>query len=591
MEQSLITISIVFLMTAVSIVPLFKKLGLGTVLGYLTAGALLGPWGFKVVSDVDKILHFSEFGVVILLFLIGLELKPQRLWVMRKPIFGYGSVQVFFTTALIFGVCRALGLPSTSSLIVGLGLSLSSTAFAIQMLTEKNLIQSQFGRLSFSILLFQDIIAIPVLALIPLLASDSFELSPSQLLSALQVLAVLAAIIICGRYVLKPILRYVANTRAREIFTAASLLLILGVSYLMLSLELSMALGSFLAGVVLSDSEYRHQLEADMEPFKGLLLGLFFMSIGMTVNFGVLGQNTLLISLLLFLLVFGKFIVIYALGKKYDLSNNSSINMGLTLCQGGEFAFVVFGLASQFNIINQTTTDILFVLVTLSMPASSLIFLAHEKLVTPRLNKRADQEFDSLPDHAPVIIAGFGRVGQIPGRLLRHLNIDFTALELDAEQVHTVRKFGNTIYYGDASRIDLLESAGAEKAKVFILAIDDVEASLRTAEIVRERFPHLKVFARARNRDHTFKLMELGITNIWRETFYSSLDMSRAIFKELGHSEEKIEKTFKLFVEHDQKMLSEQFKVYKDESQLITQSKLGTQQLTDVLRADENQDV
>lgn len=591
MEQSLITISIVFLMTAVSIVPLFKKLGLGTVLGYLTAGALLGPWGFKVVSDVDKILHFSEFGVVILLFLIGLELKPQRLWVMRKPIFGYGSVQVFFTTALIFGVCRALGLSSTSSLIVGLGLSLSSTAFAIQMLTEKNLIQSQFGRLSFSILLFQDIIAIPVLALIPLLASDSFELSPSQLLSALQVLAVLAAIIICGRYVLKPILRYVANTRAREIFTAASLLLILGVSYLMLSLELSMALGSFLAGVVLSDSEYRHQLEADMEPFKGLLLGLFFMSIGMTVNFGVLGQNTLLISLLLFLLVFGKFIVIYALGKKYDLSNNSSINMGLTLCQGGEFAFVVFGLASQFNIINQTTTDILFVLVTLSMPASSLIFLAHEKLVTPRLNKRADQEFDSLPDHAPVIIAGFGRVGQIPGRLLRHLNIDFTALELDAEQVHTVRKFGNTIYYGDASRIDLLESAGAEKAKVFILAIDDVEASLRTAEIVRERFPHLKVFARARNRDHTFKLMELGITNIWRETFYSSLDMSRAIFKELGHSEEKIEKTFKLFVEHDQKMLSEQFKVYKDESQLITQSKLGTQQLTDVLRADENQDV
>ncbi len=591
MEQSLITISIVFLMTAVSIVPLFKKLGLGTVLGYLTAGALLGPWGFKVVSDVDKILHFSEFGVVILLFLIGLELKPQRLWVMRKPIFGYGSVQVFFTTALIFGVCRALGLSSTSSLIIGLGLSLSSTAFAIQMLTEKNLIQSQFGRLSFSILLFQDIIAIPVLALIPLLASDSFELSPSQLLSALQVLAVLAAIIICGRYVLKPILRYVANTRAREIFTAASLLLILGVSYLMLSLELSMALGSFLAGVVLSDSEYRHQLEADMEPFKGLLLGLFFMSIGMTVNFGVLGQNTLLISLLLFLLVFGKFIVIYALGKKYDLSNNSSINMGLTLCQGGEFAFVVFGLASQFNIINQTTTDILFVLVTLSMPASSLIFLAHEKLVTPRLNKRADQEFDSLPDHAPVIIAGFGRVGQIPGRLLRHLNIDFTALELDAEQVHTVRKFGNTIYYGDASRIDLLESAGAEKAKVFILAIDDVEASLRTAEIVRERFPHLKVFARARNRDHTFKLMELGITNIWRETFYSSLDMSRAIFKELGHSEEKIEKTFKLFVEHDQKMLSEQFKVYKDESQLITQSKLGTQQLTDVLRADENQDV
>lgn len=589
MEQSLITISIVFLITAVSIVPLFKKLGLGTVLGYLTSGALLGPWGFKIVSDVDNILHFSEFGVVILLFLIGLELKPQRLWVMRKPIFGYGSVQVFFTAALIFGVCTALGLPITSSLVIGLGLSLSSTAFAIQMLTEKNLIQSQFGRLSFSILLFQDIVAIPILALIPLLANDKFEFSPSQLLSAAQVLAVLAAVIVCGRYALKPILRYIANTRAREIFTAAALLLILGVSYLMLSLELSMALGSFLAGVVLSDSEYRHQLEADMEPFKGLLLGLFFMSIGMTVNFGVLSQNSALISLLLLILVLGKFIVVFGLGKKYELSNNSSINMGFTLCQGGEFAFVVFGLASQFNVINQSTTDILFVLVTLSMPASSLVFLAHEKLISPRLNKKTEKEFDAVPDHSPVIIAGFGRVGQIPGRLLRHLNFDFTALELDAEQVNTVRKFGNTIYYGDASRIDLLESAGADKAKIFILAIDDVESSLRIAEIVRERFPHIKIFARARNRDHAFKLMELGVTDIWRETFYSSLEMSKAVFKELGLSDEKIEKTFKLFVEHDKKMLMDQFKVYNDESQLIAQSKLGTQQLTDVLRADENQ--
>jgi monovalent cation:proton antiporter-2 (CPA2) family protein len=589
MDNSLLKLGIIFLTAAVTIVPLFKRMGLGSVLGYLAAGSIIGPWGLKFFSNAESIIHVAEFGVVILLFLIGLELKPSRLWVMRKAVFGLGGAQVLLTTLAIFPLTLILGLSLTSSIIVGISFSLSSTAFAIQLMAEKKQLNTQFGRSAFAVLLFQDIAAIPVLAMIPFLAMEKMEFTSHSFIKVAAVFGILGALILGGKFVLKPLFRIAANTRTREIFTAASLLVILAVSYLMYSIELSMALGSFIAGLLLSDSEYRHQIETDLEPFKGLLLGLFFIGVGMSVDYGLIGEQPGFIVSALIIYFIIKFSILFGLGKFSKLNNLSSQNLALSLSQGGEFAFVLLGLAMQNKLIDSTTNNISTIIITLSMVLTSLFSTLLDKLQTLSKNKKS-LEFDKIEDiHAPVIIAGFGRVGQVAGRILRVLGIDFTALELDAEQVDAVRRFGYKIYYGDASRLDLLETAGASKAKVLILALDEMDESLKVAEIVKEHFPNLKVLARARNREHVFRLRDHGVEHIWRETWSSSVKMARSMLSELGFPSEKIEKVISSFEENDLTLLNEQYEVYNDERHLIDKSKAAVAQLTQLLNEDEKQ--
>jgi monovalent cation:proton antiporter-2 (CPA2) family protein len=575
----------VFLATAVIIVPIFRRIGLGSVLGYLAAGSLLGPWGFRVVSDVKSILEFSELGVVFLLFVIGLELQPSRLWAMRRAVFGLGSAQLLLTSLILVLIGKTLGLSFAVATVAALALSLSSTAFTLQALAERKALNTSYGRASFAILLFQDLAVIPILGIIPLLGGEEI-LAKEFFFSLLKVILVIATISIGGRYLLRPGLRLVASARVKEVFVAATLLVVLGAALIMDSAGLSMALGTFLAGVLLADSEYRHELETDIEPFKGLLLGLFFMAIGMSVDYGIVLQKPLflLATTLGFMTV--KVIVVYFLGRTAKFSHESATNMAMALPQGGEFAFVLFGVATKNKLFGNDVADFLVVAVTLSMALAPLLMALNEKFLCKGIN-RGKEVYDAIPDEGnPVIIAGFGRFGQITGRLLRAKGIGFTALEQDPEQVHLVRRFGGVIYYGDASRLDLLEMAGTAKAKVFVLAIDDVEASLQTARVVKARFPHLQIFARARNRQHVFDLMKIGVQVIFRETFGSGLEMAHKVLLSLGMSEEKAEISIKKFREHDEQSILEQFPHSSDETQLINHSKQSTQQLAELFKTD-----
>ena len=575
--------ALIYLTAAVFAVPISKFLGLGSVLGYLVAGSIIGPWGFRFISDAQSTVHFAELGVVFLLFVIGLELKPSRLWSLRRAVFGMGAGQVGLS-GLIFGLMAySMGTDPVASGIIGIGLSLSSTAFALQLMGERNQLSTPFGQTSFAILLFQDLAVIPLLAALPLLAKTS---TGPVMASPLIIVGVILGIAFGGRYVLKPIFRGIAYARTKEIFTAASLLLVLGIAALMNAIGLSMALGAFLAGVVLADSEYRHELEADIEPFKGLLLGLFFISVGMTVDYGLLASQTFTVVAGAFLLIAVKMVVLYGLGRVGKLGNESSLNMAATISQGGEFAFVLFGIGAESGLIPTATSGLLVLIVTLSMAFTPLVLALHNRFLLPRL-RPAKPPYDNVKDdHNQVIIAGYGRVGQIPARVLKLEDFDFTALEHDPEHVSTVLKYGVKIYYGDASRLDLLEAAGAKRAKVFILAIDDVEGSVRTAEIVRTHFPHLKIFARARNRSHAYRLIELGITLIYRETFATSLEMARDVLKALDFTQEEADESVRCFRVHDERMLMEAHKIHKDEQALINFSKKSAEELLDLFRGD-----
>lgn len=582
-EHSFLQEALVYLTAAVFAVPLSKFLGLGSVLGYLVAGSLIGPWGFGFIRDTQSTVHFAELGVVFLLFVIGLELKPSRLWALRKAVFGMGAGQVG-ATGLIFGlVASVAGLEPVAATIVGIGLSLSSTAFALQLMGERNQLSTPFGQTSFAILLFQDLAVIPLLAALPLLAKTT---AGPAMASPVVIGSVILGIAFGGRYILKPIFRGIAYARTKEIFTAASLLLVLGIAALMNAIGLSAALGSFLAGVVLADSEYRHELEADIEPFKGLLLGLFFISVGMTVDYGLFANHTGMVIGGALGLIAVKMIVLYALGRVGKLGNESSINMAVTISQGGEFAFVLFGIGAEGGLIPSATSGLLVLIVTISMAITPLLLALHDRFLVPRL-RPAKPPYEKVRDeNNQVIIAGYGRVGQIPARILKLEEFDFTALEHDPEHVSTVLKYGVKIYYGDASRLDLLEAAGAKSAKVFILAIDDVEGSVRTAEMVRRHFPHLKIFARARNRQHAYRLIELGITLIYRETFGTSLEMARDVLKALDFTQEEADESVRCFRMHDERMLREAHKIHKDEQALINFSKKSTEELMELFRAD-----
>ena len=590
--MGLLSEAAIFLAAAVVTVPLFRRFRLGAVLGYLAAGVVIGPWCLKFVTEVENIMHFAELGVVLLLFVIGLELQPSRLWVLRRSVFGLGSAQVLITGAVLGAIALAFGMTVLSAVVVGLGLAMSSTAFVLQILAEKGQLTARHGRSSFAILLFQDLAVIPLLALIPLLGAGDMDLSGrSPWLAALTAIGVIVAVVVGGRFLLRPILQAIAVSGIREIFTAAALLVVIGTSLLMTSVGLSMSLGAFLAGVLLADSEYRHELEADIEPFKGLLLGLFFISVGMSADlglivshpFGIVGATAALMAV--------KAAILLGIGRLSGHSWHSSRGLAVALCQGGEFAFVLFGLAADSGIMGRTLTDSLVIVVTLSMALTPLAFVLNDVAIARWLRKPVEEKFDKIDaGENRVIIAGFGRVGQIVGRLLRAKRIPFTALDKSAAQVESVRRFGSRAYYGDASRLDMLLAAKADKAEILVLAIDDVESSLRTAETAKKNFPNLRIYARARNRFHAYRLMDIGVDYLIRETYVSSLELTQQVLRGLGLTEWEAQDAVATFRHHDEQFLTRQHAVYHDETQLIQSSKEAVQELESLLQSDSETD-
>lgn len=569
-QPNLMLQATLFLGAALLLVPLGKRFGISTVLGYLVTGLILGPSVLDVAGDAENLMHFSEFGVVMLLFVIGLELQPSRLWALRRSIFVFGGLQVGVTGMLLMALLYYFtDLKLDTTFIVGFGLALSSTAFVLQVLTEKQQLSSTHGREAFTILLFQDIAVIPLLAVIPFLSGVREQ--TYDLVYFAKVVAVFGGLFLVSRYVVRPFFKFVASSGATELLTAVALFIVMGVSMLMGQIGLSMALGAFLTGVLLADSEYRHELEASIEPFKGLLLGLFFMSVGMLTDVKLIIAHPFVIFGAAIALMLIKFGVITVIARLLGNRLPTSIRLGVTLAQGGEFAFVLFGTAATQNVLRPDLANMLTLVVTVSMALTPVAFILLEKIGEPLFKKRQpSREYDSIPDHEhPVIIAGFGRVGQIIGRVLRMHNIEFTAIENSANQVDFVRRFGNQVYYGNPQNPQILRTAGVDKARVFIIAIDDIERSIATAQYLHHNYPHLKILARARNRSHFYRLRDIGITHIWRETYLSSLDMSRESLEMLGISPEKARETITAFRDHDDELLIQQQAIYEDEAKLI----------------------
>jgi glutathione-regulated potassium-efflux system ancillary protein KefC/glutathione-regulated potassium-efflux system protein KefB len=582
--MDILALSILFLISAVIVVPISHRLNLGAVLGYLIAGMIIGPSCLSFIGHTASIFEFSEFGVIFLMFIIGLELQPSRLWILRRSVFGLGAAQVAFTTGVITAIAVYFGCSWQSSLVLGFGLSMSSTALVLQSLAERNQLSAQHGRDAFSVLLFQDLAVIPALALLPVLGSNQTEVLRWQ--QIVIPISVIIAFVAIGRVVLKPAFKWIAAIEIRELFTAASLLIVMGAASLMASVGLSMGLGAFLAGVLLSDSEYRHELEADIEPFKGLLLGLFFMSIGMSAKIGLIWEKPVQVLGLVLALYLTKSLVIFALKKVVRSHGSSARKLSIYLSQGGEFAFVLFSAAVVAKILDAQTAELFVIVVTLSMLLAPLVFLLEEKFFSRRLDVFEEPHYDSQYDETPVIIAGFGRFGQIVGRLLSLRKIKFTALDKSSTQVDFVRRFGNKVFYGDATRLDLLVSAKVGSAKLFVLAIDEVEASLKTAELVRRHFPHVPIYARARNRFHSYKLMDLGISVFYRDTFYSSLEMGKKVLEHMGMDAASVDLMVERFQKYDHDLLNKQHAVYQNETELIETSRQALADLESLFESD-----
>ena len=583
-HTSWLTGTLVYLGAAVIAVPLAKFLGLGSIIGYLGAGILIGPWGLKFVTDPQDMLHFAEFGVVLMLFLVGLELEPRRLWSLRKPIFGWGSVQLFGSAALMLGVAVLAGVDWRLALVAALGLGMSSTAIGLGVLNERNLMGTTSGQSVLSVALLQDVAAIPILALVPLLATAHVEASGGGWLGAAKAIGVIAAIILGGRLLLRPALRWIARSDTPEIFTAASLLLVVATAALMQVVGLSMALGAFLAGVLLAESEYRRELETDIEPFKGLLLGLFFIAVGMSIDFAVVIKQPGLGALVVIGFLLLKATVLWAMGRTMPLPLQERPVFVILLAQGGEFGFVVFQTAAGANVIDAATSSLLVAAVAISMLLTPLLLVAADRWLAPKLASRGQKTMDEIsePQDAPVIIAGLGRYGQIVGRLLFANGITPTVLDHDAEQIEALRKFGWLAFYGDATRLDLMRTAGAHKAKLLVLAIDDVEQSVEVAQMVREHFPQLAIVARARNVTHYYRLRELGVTMIERETFDSALMSARSALEVLGWQPHQARNLALRFRRHNIEQLDAMAPHRKDQAKLIAVAKQGRQQLEEL---------
>ena len=577
--------SFIYLSAAVIAVPLSKALGLGSIIGYLAAGIVIGPWGLGLVTEVQDILHFAEFGVVLMLFLIGLELEPKRLWSLRRPIFGWGTAQVVGCAVVILLGAMAAGVPWRIALVAALGLALSSTAIALQVFGERNLLPTRSGQAGFSILLFQDVAAIPILALIPLLGSISEQNEAlghtGQALQALKTIAVIAGIVLGGRLLLRPLFRWIARSNTPEIFTAASLLLVVGIASLMLSVGLSMALGAFLAGVLLADSEYRRELETDIEPFKGLLLGLFFIAVGMSVDFGVLRQSPGLMALIVVGFLLAKLAVIYAIAKYMGVPFQERPVFTVLLAQGGEFAFVVFQTATAANVFSSQTSSLLIGSVAISMLVSPMLLLAIDKLLLPRLAQRGGSQMEELAEQqeAPIIIAGFGRYGQIVGRTLQAQGLSATVLDHDADMVEAIRQFGFRVFYGDATRLDLLRLSGAATAKILVVAVDDKAQSLKIVDIAREHFPNLEIVARARDVPHWNELRARGVLRVERELFESSLRSARSVLEILGYPAHEARQQAMRFRQHNLALFEQMYPHRKDRAKFIAVATEGRQQL------------
>lgn len=576
--------SLIYLAAAVLAVPLSRYLGLGSIIGYLAAGIAIGPFGLGLVRNVEDILHFAEFGVVLMLFLVGLELEPRRLWSLRRPIFGWGSAQVLGCAAVLWLVALAVGQPWRIGLVAALGLALSSTAIALQVMGERNLLPTTSGQSSFSILLFQDVAAIPILALLPLLAGESAQAvgdGASRWLEAAKIVGVVAGIIVGGRLLLRPVLRWIARSRTPEIFTAAALLLVVAIAALMQIVGLSMALGAFLAGVLLAESEYRRELETDLEPFKGLLLGLFFIAVGMSIDFGVLRASPWQMAAIVIGFMAFKALAIAAIAKGMDVPVPERPVFVLLLAQGGEFAFVVFQAAGGLGVLAPATTSLLIGSVAVSMLLSPLLLVAIDRWLMPRWQQGSRREMPELsePQDAPAIIAGFGRYGQIIGRMLAAQGVRATVLDHDADMIDAARSFGYKVYYGDATRLDLLRMAGAESAHVLVVAVDDKAQSLAIVDLAREHFPHLTLVARARDVNHWYELRDRGVERVERELFESSLRSARSVLEALGYGAHEARNQALRFRRHNVELFENMRRHRGDQAQLIAVAKQGRQQL------------
>ncbi len=593
MSHSLYESLWVFLFVGIASVFVFKRLRFGSILGYLVAGAALGPWGAAFITDYHSIMQVAELGIIFFLFLVGLELSPKRLWVMRQLVFVLGTSQLLvvgLAMAVVMSfLCSHASLQST--LAMGLALALSSTAVAMQILTEKRELTTEFGQKTFGILLFQDLAVIPLLILFPLLASGGAQIDfHSGLIATLKGLGAIALLIPLGIYVIPALFRYLAKAQMQELLTAASLFIVLTLAVLMQFVGLSMALGAFLGGVLLANSNYRHELQADVEPFKGLLLGLFFVSVGVSIDFGVLLNRPFLVLGLTALFMVVKVILNWISLKipQRCLRSRSDVLTAILLGQGSEFAFVLFTLGTQLGLFQPSETSVAILVVSLSMALSPLLNGAGNALVNSIAKRKDTRTFDAEVDHNRVILAGYGRVGQIVHRILRLQNINCTVLESDVEQVDFVRKYGVQVFFGDASRLDLLKTAGAHSAQMIIVTIDDPKSSIHTVETVLKNFPHLKIFARVRNREHALKLMELGIPqhHLVRETFHSSLYLTEEILRQMGLSFSAASETVQRFQEHDEQVLSQQKQYLNNEDEMIKFTLKSAEELRKIFEQD-----
>lgn len=578
----------IYLAAAVLCVPLAKRFGLGAVLGYLIAGAIIGPWGLKFVSDVESILHFSEFGVVLMLFVIGLELEPQRLTSMKKEVFGGGSLQMALSGGALMLAGLALGLDWRAAFAAGFALALSSTAIAMATMDERNFTQTPTGRSAFAVLLFQDIAAIPLLAVVPLLAVAGAGADTANALPVWQragiAFAAIAGVIVIGRYLTRPALSIIAGTHLREVFTAFALLLVIGIALLMSAAGLSMALGAFLAGVLLAGSEYRHALETDIEPFKGLLLGLFFISVGMSIDFGLLVSQPLMVAGLVLGLLALKLVTLWLIARFLGVTTRQRWLFAVLLSQGGEFAFVVLAAAKTSAVIPPEWNALLTIAVALSMATTPLLLIVHDRWVCRAA--AAQREADAIDQSGEVIIAGFGRFGQIIGRLLIANGIRPVVLDQDPDQIEMLRRFGYQVFYGDATRLDLLEAAGAARARLLVNAIDDVDANLALTDLVRESFPNIRILSRARNVSHYVALRTRNVEVVERETFEAALRLGRHALESLGMDRYRARELADQFRRHNVATMDALIPHFNDEAKLLSASKAGRQELEEQFEKD-----
>jgi monovalent cation:H+ antiporter-2, CPA2 family len=587
--MNFLTQALIYLAAAVICVPFAKRLGMGSVLGYLLAGMLIGPFvlGF-IGKEGQDIMHFAEFGVVMMLFLIGLELEPSQFWKMRKSIIGMGSIQLVFTSLFIFVLMMVIGLAWQVSLAAALAFAMSSTAIVLQTIKEKGLSLSASGQASFSVLLFQDIMVIPVLAILPLIAvkglTESRQIESSLIghlpgwMQGLSFFGAVAIIFFGGRYLFVPLLRVVARTRLRELFTASSLLLVVSVALLMQVIGLSPALGTFLAGVVLASSEYRHELESDLDPFKGLLLGLFFIGVGASINFELIGSRPLLISGLVAGVMIIKFLILFGTGKIFKVASDQNLLFAFALSQVGEFAFVLLSFSNQLNIINREWMDIMMAVTAISMTITPLLLLLNERVIDPRFGVKEKSDPDKMAEsdieeHHQVIIAGFGHFGSTIGRLLRANGVESIILDHDSDRVSILRKMGFKVYYGDATRLDLLKAAGADNARILIAAIDPPEINQELIATAQKNFPDIHIMARAKSRVDAYELIDMGLSDIYRESLHTSVKLAVDVLGKLGQRNYTATRQGQKFIQYDEDALREMAEHRHDMKQYVLKAR------------------